>query len=53
MILRKQDFEEAVATYKIMFETYKHLGYELIEVPKLSVEERASFIIKNVVFSEL
>lgn len=47
---RKQDFEEALATYKIMFETYKYLGYELIEVPKLSVEERASFIIKNVVF---
>ncbi|QGG51826.1 AAA family ATPase [Lysinibacillus pakistanensis] len=46
---RKQDFEEAVATYKIMFETYKHLGYELIKVPKLSVEERASFITENVV----
>jgi len=46
---RKQDFEEAVATYKIMFETYKHLGYELIEVPKMSVEERACFIIKHVI----
>ncbi|WP_042473367.1 AAA family ATPase [Bacillus ndiopicus] len=44
---RKQDFEEAVTTYKIMFETYARLGYELIEVPKLCVEERASFIIKN------
>lgn len=50
---RKQDFEEAVATYKIMFETYKQLGYELIEVPKMRVEERASFIIKNVVSWEL
>lgn len=50
---RKQDFEEAVATYKIMFETYKYLGYELIEVPKLSVEERASFISDNVVSWEL
>jgi len=36
-----------------MFETYKHLGYELIEVPKLNVEERASFITENVVSWEL
>lgn len=45
---RIQDFEEAVATYKIMFATYKQLDYDLIEVPKISVKNRASFILNNV-----
>ena len=45
---RIQDFEEAVATYQIIFGTYKKLGYELIEVPKISVKQRASFILLNV-----
>lgn len=44
---RIQDFEEAVATYTIMCETYKQLDYELIEVPKTSVEQRASFILHH------
>lgn len=46
---RKQDFEEAVATYKAMFRTYEQLDYELIEVPKIGVKRRASFILKNVI----
>ncbi|GIP35346.1 AAA family ATPase [Paenibacillus sp. J2TS4] len=46
---RIQDFEEAVATYKIMIATYKQLDYKLIEVPKISVKKRASFILKNAV----
>ncbi|MFD2132487.1 AAA family ATPase [Pseudogracilibacillus auburnensis] len=46
---RKQDFEEAVATYKIMFRTYEQLDYELIEVPKIGIKHRASFILKNVI----
>lgn len=46
---RKQDFEEAVATYKAMFRTYEQLDYELIEVPKIGVKQRASFILKNVI----
>ncbi|MBD8007262.1 AAA family ATPase [Bacillus norwichensis] len=45
---RKQDFEEAVATYEVMFRTYEKLDYELIEVPKIGVKQRASFILKNV-----
>ncbi|MBE9914158.1 ATP-binding protein [Paenibacillus donghaensis] len=45
---RIQDFEEAVATYDIIFKTYKNLDYELIEVPKIDVKKRASFILDNV-----
>ncbi|GIN96018.1 ATP-binding protein [Siminovitchia terrae] len=44
---RKQDFEEAVATYKVMFRTYEKLEYELIEVPKIGVKQRVSFILNN------
>lgn len=46
---RKQDFEEAIATYKVMFETYEQLDYELIEVPKIRVQQRANFVLKNVI----
>lgn len=45
---RIQDFEEAVATYKILVETYKKLDYELIEVPKISVKQRVNFILHKV-----
>ncbi|WP_120513042.1 AAA family ATPase [Photobacterium salinisoli] len=45
-IERKQDFNEAVATYHEMVNAYKKFGYELIEVPKLSVRERAEFILE-------
>lgn len=44
---RKQDFEEAVATYQVMFRTYEKLEYELIEVPKIGVKERVGFILGN------
>lgn len=42
---RKQDFIEAVATYHAMMNAYTRFGYDLIEVPKVSVLERAEFII--------
>ncbi|MBD8511114.1 ATP-binding protein [Photobacterium sp. WH24] len=45
-IERKQDFNEAVATYHEMVNAYKKFGYELIEVPKLSIRERAEFILE-------
>ncbi|MGL6153435.1 MAG: AAA family ATPase [Aeromonas sobria] len=47
-IERKQDFNEAVATYHEMMKAYKKFGYELIEVPKFSVQERAEFILDMV-----
>lgn len=44
---RKQDFNEAVATYHEMVSAYTKFGYDLIEVPKVSVKERAQFIVSK------
>jgi predicted ATPase len=44
---RKQDFNEAVATYDVMVSAYTKFGYDLIEVPKASVKERAQFIVSK------
>lgn len=41
---RKQTWAEAVATYELMAATYLKHGYQLIEVPRLSPNNRADFI---------
>jgi Predicted ATPase len=45
---RKQDFEEAVQTFNIMFSVYKELGYIPIEVPCLPISERADFVLDKI-----
>ena len=45
---RKQDFDEAVRTYETMRETYTALNYQLIEIPRTSVEERLGFLLNHV-----
>jgi predicted ATPase len=42
---RKQSFEEAVATFEVMRETYSALGYDLVPLPLASVEERVQFVL--------
>lgn len=42
---RKQTWEEAIYTFPKMKETYLKYGYEVIEVPKNTVDERCSFVI--------
>lgn len=42
---RKQDWKEAVLTFEKMSETYRNYGYEIIEIPKKSVSERADFVL--------
>jgi predicted ATPase len=42
---RRQSWEVAVRTYEVMAETYTELGYELMELPRATVEERAEFVI--------
>lgn len=42
---RKQTAEVAAATGRVMAETYSELGYELIEVPRADIAERARFIL--------
>ncbi len=44
---RKQDFGEAVRTHETMVRTYGDYGYELVEVPCASVEERMRFILQR------
>ena len=42
---RRQSWDVAVRTYEMMAETYAELGYELVELPRTSVEQRADFVI--------
>lgn len=44
---RKQTWEEAVATYNQMIKTYCQYGYQIIEVPKDTVENRVAFILQQ------
>lgn len=45
---RRQSWEVAVRTFEVMRETYAHLGYELVELPRASVAERAEFVIRAI-----
>jgi predicted ATPase len=42
---RKQSFEEAQATYKVMAETYSGLGYSLVQIPLVPVQQRVRFML--------
>jgi predicted ATPase len=46
---RKQDFDEAIRTHEAMVETYAECGYELIELPRVSIEERMRFVLQHAV----
>ncbi|WP_166333974.1 AAA family ATPase [Sphingobacterium chungjuense] len=45
---RKQNWEEAEFTFQQMKETYLAFGYDVIELPKTSVSERATFILDHI-----
>lgn len=45
---RKQDWQEAIATYEAIANAYRETGYQLIELPKCSVQERVEFILSHV-----
>jgi predicted ATPase len=42
---RKQDFDEAVRTYQTLVATYAGYGYELVDMPHVSVQERVRFVL--------
>ncbi len=44
---RKENIEEAMAIGDALADTYEALGFELIQVPHASVEERVSFILSQ------
>jgi predicted ATPase len=47
---RKQDFAEAVRTYRLMTEAYLECGYEVIELPKTTPAGRAEFVLETLGF---
>lgn len=44
---RKQSHEEALATYDVMVRVYERLGYELLTLPKASLDRRVQFIMEH------
>lgn len=42
---RRQDLAEAARTFAAMVSVYTEFGYELIELPRVSVERRVAFLI--------
>lgn len=45
---RYENYEQAKLIYNHLTETYQHYGYELIEVPKGSLDQRINFILESV-----
>ena len=45
---RKQDFDEAIRTYNALTATYKEFDYELVELPRVSVDERVQFVLGEI-----
>ena len=45
---RRQSFDEAVRTHEVMVEAYRSCRYRLVELPRVSAEERAEFVIARV-----
>lgn len=44
---RKQNFETAIATYEMLKDVYRKYDYVLVEVPKMSITDRAAFILET------
>jgi len=44
---RKQDFDEAVRTFDSLAATYSASGYDLVEIPRIPVEERLRFVLRH------
>ena len=45
---RMEDYKTACELDQIICATYKNLGYDVIELPKVPVKERANFILKEI-----
>ncbi|MEG9435942.1 hypothetical protein JAO29_07155 [Edaphobacter sp. HDX4] len=45
---RKQNFDEAVRTYDLMYRTYRDCGYEVMPIPIMAVSARADFVPEEV-----
>ncbi|MGQ3888530.1 AAA family ATPase [Legionella sp. CNM-1927-20] len=47
---RQQDFNEAVMTYRAIKSGFTACGYQLIEIPKMSIKERTDFILSQLTY---
>lgn len=45
---RRQSWSVAVRTFEAMRETYADFGYDLVELPRASVAERADFMVSSI-----
>ena len=45
---RKQDFEEAIHTYEALAAAYQAYDYELVELPRVSIDERVRFVLQKI-----
>lgn len=45
---RKEEIEQAIKIGSAIMSVYQSKGYEMIEIPKISIEERANFIISKI-----
>ncbi len=45
---RTHPWETAVTTYEAMVAAYTDAGYELVELPRVPVEERVAFVLERV-----
>ncbi len=45
---RKQEFREAVRTYEALVAAYTESGYQLIDIPLVSVEKRMRFVLQAI-----
>jgi len=45
---RKQDFEEAIRTCDALVATYQSYGYDLVELPRVSIDARVKFVVERV-----
>jgi predicted ATPase len=41
---RRKDFDEAEAEYQALVSAYRHLDYQITEIPRSDVQERADFL---------
>jgi predicted ATPase len=44
---RRQTFQEAVRTYEALAETYEIHAYDLVTLPRVSLQERARFVLEH------
>jgi predicted ATPase len=45
---RKENFDEALRIHDCIVNTYEAYNYNLIEIPKLNIDERANFILSKI-----